>query len=402
MAHRIAYLVSQYPAPSHTFIRREVIALRNIGFEIKTISIRLPGAEDKFSTEDSNEINNTEYILPTSLHKLFTAHTWSLFRHPIKYLSTFILSLRHRPPGLKSIAKSIFYFAESILVARSVSESNLEHIHNHFANPGAIVGLLASNLLGTTYSLTLHGISEFEYPAGLLISKKIAHANFAPCISYFTRAQACLHSAPEHWHKLKVIRSGIELNKINRFNDKQTNSHIQILSVGRLSREKGQLSLLKTIESLISDYPNISLHIIGEGPERERLEDYIAKNKLQKHCFLEGQQPEDVVLKSMADAQIFVMTSFMEGLPIVLLEAMATGIPVVAPCVAGIPELVHDGVNGLLYPPTDWAKLKDCIEKLVINDALRIKLAKEAINSFPEEFDVRNSVAILAENFRAV
>jgi glycosyltransferase involved in cell wall biosynthesis len=402
MAQRIAYLISQYPAPSHTFVRREVVALRDLGFYIQTFSIRQPGVEDKFSIEDSSEINKTVYVLPTTLLKLVSAHTWGLLTRPTKYISTLLVSFGHRPPGLKAIVKSIFYFAEAIIVARTISKLKLEHIHNHFANPGAIVGLLCSNFLNITYSLTLHGISEFEYPAGLLISKKIAHASFVPCISYFTRAQACLNSPPENWHKLKVIRSGINLDRINPIDTKRISSNISILSVGRLSREKDQLSLLKAIENLIGDFPQISLHIIGEGPERNRLERYISKNQLDKYCFLEGQQPEDVVLRSMAGAQIFVMTSFMEGLPIVLMEAMATGIPVIAPCVAGIPELVHDGVNGLLYPPTDWKKLEYCIKRLATDNILRHRLAKQARDDFPNKFDVRNSAAILAEKFKTL
>lgn len=187
---RIAYLVSEYPAPSHTFIRREVNALRAHGAFVATFSVRRPDPSTITTARDQASFQETFYILPPNLISLVLAHGLALLSHPFRYFNVFFLSLRHRVPGVSAFVWSFFYFAEAIVLARELRRRRIDHLHTHFANAGANVGLLASRYLKLPWSLTLHGISETDYPAGVLLGAKIKAADFVACASFFGRAQA--------------------------------------------------------------------------------------------------------------------------------------------------------------------------------------------------------------------
>src|SRR2546430_5439197 len=186
---KVGYLVSQYPAPSHTFIRREVEALRRRGLPVDTFSVRRPAPGVRFGRADQEELARTYYVLPARIWPLVLAHLWALQR-PGPYFATLREAFRHRVPGVRALLWAIFYFVESIGLARELDRRGIEHLHNHFANAAAIVGMLACRYLGIGWSVTLHGISEFDYPAGLLLGRKLARARFAACVSSFGMAQA--------------------------------------------------------------------------------------------------------------------------------------------------------------------------------------------------------------------
>ncbi|HJR82947.1 MAG TPA: colanic acid biosynthesis glycosyltransferase WcaL, partial [Sphingomicrobium sp.] len=186
---RLAYLTSQYPAASHTFIRREIEALRALGGHIDTFSIRPPGADEVQGEADRSEAGNTFYILAQSPFAFVGAHLGALFTRPAKYLRSFGLALGHRAPGARGLFLAFAHFAESALLARELERRKVEHLHNHFANSAATVGLLATQMLGIRWSFTMHGISETDYPAGLMLGRKIEAADFVVCVSYFGRAQ---------------------------------------------------------------------------------------------------------------------------------------------------------------------------------------------------------------------
>jgi hypothetical protein len=207
---RIAYLVSQYPAASHTFIRREVTGLRARGFDVETFSIRPPTGVSKLADVDQREAQTTWYVLPASAARLARSHTRALLKRPAAYVSTLRRALGHRVPGVRALLWAAFHFAESIELAQEIERRGVDHLHNHFANSGANVGLLAAHFLRLNWSLTLHGTSEFDYPAGMLLADKIEAARFVACVTHFGRAQAMRIVDPKHWHKFVIVRAGIE------------------------------------------------------------------------------------------------------------------------------------------------------------------------------------------------
>ncbi|NUT01581.1 MAG: glycosyltransferase, partial [Sphingomonas sp.] len=206
---RLAYLTSQYPAASHTFIRREVEALRKLGHSIETFSVRTPGAGEASSEADRAEKARTFYILKQSPFAFLTANLAMLFGRPVLYLKTLGLALGHRAPGAKGLLLAFAHFIESVLLASELRRRRVSHLHNHFANSAATVGLLSTRLLGIRWSFTMHGISETDYPAGLMLGRKIEAADLVACVSWFGRAQGMRLVGPEHWDKMHVVRCGL-------------------------------------------------------------------------------------------------------------------------------------------------------------------------------------------------
>jgi colanic acid/amylovoran biosynthesis glycosyltransferase len=397
---RLAYLTSQYPAASHTFIRREVEALRELGWAIDTFSVRLPGGGEAASDADRGEEGRTFYILKQSAGSYLAAHFAELFTRPGPYLRTFGLALSHRAHGGRGLLLGMAHFAESVLLARELRKRGTTHLHNHFANSAATVGLLATRLLGIRWSFTMHGISETDYPAGLMLGRKIEAADFVVCVSWFGRAQGMRLVGPREWEKMHVIRCGLPFDRIPLKNPAEAGKKT-IICVGRLSPEKGQPGLLRVFARVRSSHPELALRLVGDGPERGALEALARELGVSDAVTFAGRLPEDETLSEIARADLLVLPSFMEGLPIVLMEAMAVGVPVIASRVAGIPELVEDGATGLLFTPSNWDELASTIERLLGDEALQSSLAERAKAKVAAEFDTRKSATQLASLFTA-
>jgi colanic acid/amylovoran biosynthesis glycosyltransferase len=396
---RVAYLVSEYPATSHTFIRREVNALRARGIDVATFSVRRPASSTIGTARDRKSFHETSYILPPSLISLTMAHGTALLRHPVGYFSTLGLALRHRVPGILAFIWSLFYFAEAIVLARELERRRIDHLHTHFANAGANVGLFAAHYLKLPWSLTLHGISETDYPAGVLLGAKIEAAQFVACASYFGRAQAMRVVTPGHWSKLLVVRCAIDLEDVPERIGRDTNSRPRLISVGRLSPEKGHAGLLEAFAKVRASGIDADLVIVGDGPERFRIEQAIASLNLQPHVFLAGRLAEEDALAQVADADVLVLTSFMEGLPVVLMEAMALALPVIASRVAGIPELVTDNEHGLLFCPTDWDELAEKMKLLITDVELQHALGKAGRAKIEKSYEINRAIEPLVAKF---
>jgi glycosyltransferase involved in cell wall biosynthesis len=393
----VAYLTSQYPATSHTFISREVAALRELGVNVDTFSIRPPTPAELTDDRLSAEAHNSFTVLKQPATSFVAAHLGTLVTHPAAYFRTLGMALSHRPPGLRGFGLSLAHFAEAILLAGELKRRRSTRLHNHFANSAATVGLLASSLLGLPWSFTMHGISETDYPAGILLGRKIEAAEFVICVSYFGRAQAMRLVPPEHWSKLHIIRCGLKLDKLPVRAENLLG--VRIISVGRLSPEKGQAGLLKAFAALAPNYPQLELTLVGDGPESDRLRATAEKLGISDRVRFAGRLGEQASLEEIAKADILAVASFIEGLPIVLMEAMAMGTAVVATRVAGIPELVEDGKTGLLFTPSNWNELTDRIRCLLDDRSLRERLSSRAREKVAEEFDIRRSANHLQRLF---
>ncbi len=398
---RLAYLTSQYPAASHTFIRREVEALRKLGWSIDTFSVRPPSTNETVSETDKAEADGTFYLLKQSPGALLTAHAATLFSRPGRYLAALRLALDHRAPGLRGLFLGLAHFAESVLLARELKKRATTHLHNHFANSAATVGLLASRLADIRWSFTMHGISEVDYPAGLMLGRKIEAAEFVACVSWFGRAQGMRFVGQDHWDKMQVIRCGLPFDRIPPKSPAEASVQTMIC-VGRLSPEKGQAGLFKALAQLRPRRTGLKLRLVGDGPDRASLEAAAKELGVLEAVSFAGRLPEEETLAEIARVDLLVLPSFMEGLPIVLMEAMAIGVPVVASRVAGIPELVEDGETGLLFTPSDWDELASRIDSLIGDEALQARLTMQARAKVASEFDTRKSAEQLAELFSSL
>jgi len=395
----IGYLVSLYPASSHTFIRREVHALREHGFDVHTFSVRMPSAAERAAKEDAESFSQTSYLLPMAPMRLARAHLETLVRNPIRYARTFQLALQHRVPGARALAWAVMHFAESMVLVRDLEGHGITHLHNHFANSGATVGFLATRHLGMSWSLTLHGISETDYPAGNLLPAKLEAADFVACVTHYGRAQAFRLISPDHWHKLMIVRCGLDLRALPPRRERQRTGVVRAICVGRLSAEKGQVGLLQAFAK--ANVKDAELVLVGDGPERARVEATIAELGLRDRVHVRGRLPEHETLEEIAASDVLVLSSFMEGLPVVLMEAFALSVPVVAPRVAGIPELVEDNVNGLLFAPAHWDELADRLRRILTDAALRERLAGPGRAKIEREFEISRAVLPLVERHQA-
>jgi glycosyltransferase involved in cell wall biosynthesis len=386
MNARLVYLCSEYPRATDTFIQREVDSLRKAGFYVETISARRPVQLEQGTEEQDKERQRTHYLLPCSPWRLFSDHLRLLFRSPGRYFQGVWLALTVRSPGLRSLLYQIFYFAEAGMVASRMKQRGLTHIHNHAPDASGYVAMIACNMGDLTYSLTLHGPDIFFEPGRWRIKEKIERSRFAICVSHYARSQAMLWSNRGCWDRLHVVHCGIDPDRAETHRHKGRGRHI--LFVGRLNPVKGLIVLLEAFAVLARRYPNLHLSFVGDGPQRPALESIVSEKGLCECVTFHGYRSQAELREHYAGADVFVMTSFAEGLPVVLMEAMAFGVPVVAPCITGIPELVMDGVSGFLTTPGDVEDLIERIETLLDNPELRNRFAMEGRRKVEQEFNL--------------
>lgn len=401
MRMRIAYLISQYPAPSHTFIRREISALRRLGFTITIFSVRPPKPEEIMADSDRRDHDETTYILPVRPLRLVAACLRQLTRNPKIFFQALFLALQHRNPGLRAMLYGFFYFLEGVLLADHLERQRISHLHNHFANPASHVAMVASCLLKIPLSMTLHGLCDFDYPAGPLLDKKIEACAFVACATQYGVAQAMRQSDPSRWHKLVTVRCGVDLERLPAASPRALSSHSQlrIICVGRLAAEKGQLGLVDAFHKACQQGLRACLVLVGDGPDRKSIEERVERYDLWDRVEILGRLPEERTLEEISRSDVLVLASFMEGLPVVLMEAMALRVPVIAPTIAGIPELVIHKKTGLLFTAGDWDQLAERMIELSVEPEMRLQIASEGFIKVEKSFELNQAVRPLAECF---
>ncbi|MFT5085584.1 MAG: colanic acid/amylovoran biosynthesis glycosyltransferase [Lentisphaeria bacterium] len=397
---KIAYFVSEYPARSHTFIRREIKELRKRGADIHVLAIRKQAKNTLICEQDWSDYNETWSILPISILALFKIHLQALLSSPLAYFKSLYAALKHRNPGFNNIIWAIFQFAEAIVVAKEIQARQIKHMHIHFSNAGANIGYCVNVYSGVTWSMTLHGACDFEFPAGPLLGEKLLSCSFANCASYYGKSQAYRTVGAEHWDKLFVSRCGIDVEAMPETPQRQKGETVRIMCVGRISTEKGHLGLIEACAQAFSKNDNLELILVGDGPDRGIIEAKIKEKGIQDKVTLTGSVSEAEVLERVATVDLFALPSLMEGIPLVLMEAMALEVPVIAPRIAGIPELIEDQVNGLLYRPGDWSEMAEKITLLANNPTLMETLGRKGKEKVLGEFVIHKSVDPLWEKLK--
>lgn len=395
---RIAYLAGEYPAVSLTFILREVLALRDAGVDVMTCSVRRTAVEHHRGPEERDAAQNTFYVIHSAKNPftLIGAIGWAV-RRPQALWRTIRLATTTAPAGLKAKIWQVFYLIEAMVLARHLTGQNIGWIHNHFATASCTVAMLTSELSRIPFSFTLHGPVDFLDTHHWRLDKKIAQARFVACISHFCRSQGMLFSDPKSWHKLHIVHCGIEPSRYQQTCDVMPGR--SILFVGRMAPEKGVPVLLEAFADAAQHYRDASLTMVGDGPERLRLEARSIELGLQDRVRFTGYLSQTEVAAEMAKADLFVLPSFSEGLPVVLMEAMAAGLPVLTTGIAGVPELVEDGITGRLAFPGDIISLKNGMLDLLKNPVIAQQLGRRARVKASTEFDVKKEAGMLLRLF---
>lgn len=389
----IAYLTGLYPRATDTFIQREIAALRAQGFEIETCSIRETDAAHHVGAEQKAEFARTFQVLKTAMNpvKALTAHAALLRANPGEWVSALRLALRTRAPGLKAFIWQMAYFLEAGVLAHHLRRKGVVHLHNHFADTSCSVAMIMSEMSGIPFSLSMHGPGIFFEPMRWRIDEKIARASFTACISHFCRSQGMYFSDAAHWDKLKILHCGVEPEKYGQTPNRSFGK--RLLFVGRLDAVKGIPLLLDAVTQLKGAHPDMSLTVIGDGPIRADLE--AQARSLDIPAEFVGYKSQAEVAQHLDSHDMLILPSFAEGVPVVLMEAMAARIPVIASRVGGVQELVEDGKSGFVLAPGDVIALTAALDRLLSDSDLCARMGTAGRAKVEAEFNIHKEGAWL-------
>lgn len=394
---RLAYLTGVYPLASHTFIQREIAALRALGSDITIASIRRPEAKEIIGPEEESAQAETFYVLAAARNplRLLGDHAALIGQNPARWLKALALSMRTNRPGLRGFIWQFFYFAEAGLLARQLQRDGISHLHNHFADSSATVSMLAGALADIPYSFTLHGPTELFAPESWHMAEKVAQAKLVVCISHFARSQVMLFSDPAHWHKLRIVHCGVTPARYAGTPAPDTGG-MKLLFVGRLDPVKGLRVLFEAFEAARAERPDITLTVIGDGEDRAWVEETAARIG---GVDVLGYRSQTEVAEALGRSDVLVLPSFAEGVPVALMESMVSGRPVIATRVGGVAELVEDGISGRMVAPGNATALAEAMTDLAQSAQARTAMGQAGRAKVLAEFDIDNEAAWLKTLF---
>jgi colanic acid/amylovoran biosynthesis glycosyltransferase len=396
---RVAYLVNQYPAVSHSFIRREIRALEDLGIVVERMALR-GWAGPLADAQDELERERTRFVLKGGLLPLLAAFVAAAARQPRALGSALRSALRMARGSDRPWPYHWIYLAEACVVARWLRAGAVRHVHAHFGTNSADVALLASVLAGASYSFTVHGPDEFDRPRSLGLPEKIRRAAFVVAISSFTRSQLFRWAERAHWAKIHVVHCGLEPS-FHALPAGTPSAAKRLVCVGRLSEQKGHLLLLQAMRKAFDRGCAFELVLAGDGELRAAIETLVDELGLRNHVRVTGWISSTQVRDELIAARALVLPSFAEGLPVVIMEAMALRRPVITTYIAGIPELVRPGEAGWLVPAGDVDALTQAmIECLQAEPSSLERMGESARQRVLARHDVGVEAGKLATLFR--
>lgn len=371
MSSRIAYFINQYPKVSHTFIRREILALERQGFDVLRIALRGWDAE-LVDGEDMREREQTHYVLQDGKTSLVLAVLRAFVTSPSRFIAALKLAIKMGMRADRPLPYHLIYLAEACRIVPWLKDFGACHVHAHFGTNSAEVVMLANALGGPAYSFTVHGPDEFDKPQFLGLNEKVRRAAFVVAISSFGRSQLYRWADYADWHKVHVVHCGLE-RSFHEVTSVPIPVAPRLVCVGRLSKEKGQLILLDAISNLSRKGVDFELVLAGDGDMRDELESMVLHHKLQGKVRITGWISSNQVREEILAARALILPTFAEGLPVVIMEAMALARPILTTYVAGIPELIRPDIDGWLFPSGDVEALTSLLEQLLVMPVERLE-----------------------------
>jgi glycosyltransferase involved in cell wall biosynthesis len=394
-------VIGTYPALTTTFIDREITFLRRMGVNLNIVAVRRPSGT--LSAEQELIQQGVSYLLPARIWLLVRAHVRLCLLRPSTFFGTLFYLLTRPHPDAKSRLKTLLHFGEGVYAAYILGPFNCEHIHAHFIDRAATIALVASRFLDIPYSITAHANDIYVRPT--LLTEKLSKATFVATCTAYNKAYLSRLSEDSANGKVKCIYHGLDLRA---FQDESLASEKKaiLMTVGQLKEKKGFTYLLKACRMLKDQGYDFECQIIGEGPLRNALEQQISQLSLQETVILCGALPHQEVVKKYGRSTVFVLPCVVgadgdrDGIPNVILEAMAMQLPVVSTHHSGIPEVIEHQVNGVLVPPADEAALAEALAKLMNDPHTRQQLGYRARQTIAEKFNVEQNARQLLAEFR--
>lgn len=418
---KLAYIIGTYPLLTTTFIDREIRLLRDLGTQLDVLSIRRP--HGPLSAEQEALQQAVIYLLPVAWLAFFWSHLrFAVLKAPA-YWGTLFYLLSRPHPSLRTRLKTFLHFCEGVYAAHLLGANSYSQLHAHFIDRAATVALVAGRLLNIPYSVTAHATDIYVDP--VLLPEKLQEAKFiATCTGYNEQHLSQLGVGIFN-HKLSCIYHGLDVGNYqcnpagngHSTNGHSTNGHSMgrepipenktlLLAVGQLKEKKGFHFLLEACRLLVDRGYRLACHIVGEGPQRGALEAQIARLELGDVVTLCGALPHTAVIDKYEQAALFVLPAIVDaeggrdGIPNVILEAMAVGLPVVSTRHSGIPEAVAENVTGLLVPPADTEALAAALARLLDAPEARHQMGENGRQRVREKFDLERNVKRLLAEFQ--
>jgi len=398
----IGYLTSVYARVGDTFIRREVEQLRRLGHTVHTFSIRKPDPGELVTEEIRREYAGTEYVLEAGAGTLALAGLRLAVFASRKFLTAVRLVIRFVPPGIeKRWIRRIVYLLEAAYLAERLAAKNVQHLHNHIGENSALVSMLAAMFRGIPYSLTIHGPGEFDRPTLLALDEKIRRAAFVVTISQFARSQLLRWADYRDWSKIQVVYAGVSPMHLGH-GPAPIPQAPRLVNIGRIVEQKGQVILIHAAARLLERGYDFELVIVSDGPMRGEIERLVDQFGLRARVRLTGYLDDQGVFEEILAARALVLPSFAEGLPSVLLEAMALGRPVITTSIAAHSELIEPGINGWLIPAGAVEPLAEAMaEALTAEPAELEQMGRAGAARVAEQHNPETAVAKLRDLFLA-
>ena len=380
---RVIYVMTHYPKLAQTFIQTEIAALSAIGIDITPVALNQP-LDSELEDNVAAKLADSTHYLKRNLWASICSLIMATLAHPIRAATVWRTAIASGGGHPARIIRRIVHLAHGAQVERLARKKGVHHIHAHFGLAPATIGWFASAIgkcrgRDLHFSFTIHGFHDFVNPSEARLDLKVQPATAVICVSDFTRSQLFLTAAPMDWQKCHVVRCGLELSKFSYRDPPPLSRHPTLVALGRLSPEKGTSVLIEALAILVKKGMRPpKLRLIGDGPEREVLEATVRRHGLCEFVVFLGEVSPGQVRAELAAADIFAMASFNEGLPVSLMEAMAIGTPCITTWIAGIPELAEDGLTALTVPPARADRLADAITRMLADEDLRLRLAREA------------------------
>jgi colanic acid/amylovoran biosynthesis glycosyltransferase len=395
---QVAYLLNQYPHPSCTFIRREIVALEQLGHTVWRLAIRR-WPTPLVDPLDRDEQPKTRYVLDVGAVGLLLALLVTALTRPGAFIRALKMAYRLSRKADRGLPYHLAYLAEACVLRRWFAGSGAQHVHAHFGTNAAAVALLAHLLGGPGYSFTSHGSGESDQPHALHLSDKIAHARFVVAVSEHGKSQLYRWCPFEQWPKVHLVRCGVDAMFLK---SAPTPAQPRLICVGRLVEQKGHGILIAAAAQLARRGVEFELVVVGDGPMRGAIEGLISRHSLHDRVKLLGWQSNEAVRRELLASRALVLPSFAEGLPVVIMESMALGRPVISTYVAGIPELVVPDETGWLVPAGNSAALADAMRHALALDPEALgALGRACAARVAILHDVIANTAALAKLFEA-
>ena len=397
---RVAYIMSRFPKVTETFILYEMLAVEeeNVDLHLYPLMKERGGVVH----EEAQDFVHRAYYTPWISTEMVASNIKFFFKNPWKYVSTFFQCLFWTIGSTRFFFGILAFYLKAIHFADRMEQDNIEHIHAHFVSHPAAVAYIIHQFTGISYSFTAHG-ADLQREQEMLCPK-MRDAKAIVSVSEYNRELMLQFCGQHHDPKISIVRCGVSLERFQP-RENTIKERFSIICTGTLHEVKGQRHLIQACSHLNEKGIDFECHFLGDGPHRSMLQELAESLNIAERIHFHGYVPQVEVAKLLNEADVFVLPSVItddnlrEGIPVALMEAMASGLPAISSNISGIPELIQDGKSGFLTEPGDSRAIAQALEKLYEDADLRKTMGETGREKIFNEFELHQNARRLINLF---